>query len=194
MVRVVTVHASKGLEYPVVYLVQTESMRSQKRDAETFWMSGGADSDEVSVSPNEREDTSGKVFEGRQLELLRQAYVAMTRASSRLVLPLFIAANSRQYSRDSANNAYVQAMTGEVSPVAQTMKEYVDVLGIVRNAAEETRRRYLALIKQSGQLPDVRAVCEALCRDLQKTLCRWNRARGKIFLKSARAFPLPLPS
>lgn len=170
VVRVVTVHASKGLEYPVVYLVQTESMRTQKRDADTFWMSGGADSDEVSVNPNEREDKSGKIFEGRVLELLRQTYVAMTRASSRLVLPLFIAANSRQYSRNSANNAYVQAMTGEVSPVDETMKDYVDVLEIVRNAAEETRRRYLALIKQAGQLPDSRTVCEGLCRDLRQNL------------------------
>lgn len=85
-------------------------------------------------------------------------------------------------------------MTGEVSPVAQTMKEYVDVLGIVRNAAEETRRRYLASIKQSGQLPDVRAVCEALCRDLQKNLVPSEPCSGRIFLKSARAFPLPLPS
>lgn len=170
VVRVVTVHASKGLEYPVVYLVQTESMRTQKRDADTFWMSGGADSDEVSVNPNEREDKSGKIFEGRVLELLRQAYVAMTRASSRLVLPLFIAANSRQYSRNSANNAYVQAMTGEVSPVDETMKDYVDVLEVVRNAAEETRRRYLALIKQAGQLPDSRTVCEGLCRDLRQNL------------------------
>ena len=193
VVRVVTVHASKGLEYPVVYLVQTESMRTQKRDADTFWMSGGADSDEVSVNPNEREDKSGKIYEGRVLELLRQAYVAMTRASSRLVLPLFIAANSRQYSRDSANNAYVQAMTGEVSPVAQTMKEYVDVLGIVRNAAEETRRRYLASIKQSGQLPDVRAVCEALCRDLQQNFVPLEPCSGEDLFEIRSSVPPAAP-
>ena len=47
---------------------------------------------------------------------------------------------------------------------------YVDVLDIVRNAAEETRRRYLALIKQAGQLPDSRTVCEGLCRDLRQNL------------------------
>ena len=118
----------------------------------------------------------------------------MTRASSRLVLPLFIAANSRQYSRDSANNAYVQAMTGEVSPVAQTMKEYVDVLGIVRNAAEETRRRYLASIKQSDSCPTFGSSARRFVEICSKTLCRRKPVRGRIFLKSARAFPLPLPS
>lgn len=169
VVRVVTIHASKGLEYPVVYLAQTESLKKKKFDNDSFWITSDQQSREVSVTANLESDPTGQAGVLCKLERLRQAYVAMTRASSRLVLPIFISAKGKSLSRTSASNAYVQAMTGKSEPVAD-LDEYVQVLDYLREAAQAVMSLYENAVKRDPCMLGVEAINETLRRDLCQKL------------------------
>ncbi|MFM8681433.1 MAG: 3'-5' exonuclease, partial [Alphaproteobacteria bacterium] len=91
-VRVMTVHASKGLEAPVVFLPDTVSMPAGRHDPKLFWEDGeagaplllwpgGKDSD-VALSRAARERTRVLRLE----DYRRLLYVATTRARDRLVV------------------------------------------------------------------------------------------------------------
>lgn len=165
VVRIVTVHASKGLEYPVVYLAQAESMKGKAKDNETFWLSGDADSRRVLVAPEQRDDDTQQAGRFNKLERLRQAYVAMTRASSRLVLPIFVAAGGRQWSWMSACNAYAQAMSGVSEPAGRST-DYVEVIGTLRAQAEKMLDRFARTAREKADMFDVSGINETLARDL----------------------------
>ena len=91
-VRVMTVHASKGLEAPVVFLPDTVSTPAGRHDPKLFWEDGatgeplllwpgGKDNDvELSAAARERARTL------RLEEYRRLLYVATTRARDRLVV------------------------------------------------------------------------------------------------------------
>lgn len=167
VVRIVTVHASKGLEYPVVYLARAEAMRGKSEDAETFWEPSSEGDASIDVGPSPHKDDTGRSARLAELERLRQAYVAMTRASSRLVLPLFIAASGRQHSRGSVCNAYVQAMTGQSAPIS-TSNAYDEVLQELRNAVEAFAKRFELLSSRSLSAIAPGWIEDSLRRDLEK--------------------------
>ena len=169
VVRIVTVHASKGLEYPVVYLAQAEGMKAKTKDNETFWLSGDADSCRVSVAPEQRDDDTQQAGRFNKLERLRQVYVAMTRASSRLVLPIFVAAGGRQWSWMSACNAYAQAMSGVSEPAGRST-DYMEVIGTLRTQAEKMLDRFARIALEKPDVLDVSGVNETLARDLPERL------------------------
>lgn len=171
VVRVVTVHASKGLEYPVVYLAQAEAMKAKSGDNDTFWKIGGVESRKVSVAPDSRTDDSEEQGRLNKLERLRQAYVAMTRASSRLVIPIFISASGRNWSWSSACNAYAQAMSGLSEPAGQS-NDYLEVLERLHGAAERMRERFLKMASQRPEMMQLTDLNETLSRDLSGVIVR----------------------
>ena len=91
-VRVMTVHASKGLEAPVVFLPDTMSMPAGRHDPRLFWEDGasgaplllwpGGKDNDVALSRAARERTRTQRLE----EYRRLLYVATTRARDRLVV------------------------------------------------------------------------------------------------------------
>ena len=123
LVTVETIHSSKGLQYPLVYLPRAEAMavlRAEKRSvfklSETTGMTLSITHEEASES----EELKAK----RNEELVRLAYVAMTRAASRLVLVLpqkLTMSKSKKAPKAGwdwrySRNAYFMALTGEPKP------------------------------------------------------------------------------
>jgi len=87
-VRVMTVHASKGLESPVVILADTTSMPTNQsnliwKEGEFLWL--GASKNSNMISTNYKDNIDNKDYE----EYLRLLYVAMTRAEDHLVITGF---------------------------------------------------------------------------------------------------------
>lgn len=132
LVNIVTIHASKGLEYPVVYLcdavgtrISTRSYRSifrEDRDGrKCYVLTDGPMS--VSRHPQTRER--------EEQELVRLAYVGMTRASARLVLPLVLGVAHQakkdfsSFSTDSIASAYVRALYAEPVPYSDKTNKRV---------------------------------------------------------------------
>jgi len=91
-VRVMTVHASKGLEAPVVFLPDTVSTPAGRHDPKLFWEDGatgaplllwpGGKDNDVELSRAAREHARARRLE----EYRRLLYVATTRARDRLVV------------------------------------------------------------------------------------------------------------
>lgn len=119
VVSVVTIHASKGLEYPIVYLPQSEMMKENVRDAAVFRVrrkdASGIERTVLQIHPYAAKAPDELKREERE-ELVRLAYVAMTRAASKLVLLLpqrqKSPKNSNLWHNDTASNVYHAALLG----------------------------------------------------------------------------------
>ena len=98
-VRVMTMHKSKGLEFPCVILMDLQKSIRRKRNDETLRMDLSSSGDALGLylpavrrGRNSRSDSSGKdAFDLRAVrknisESTRLLYVAMTRAQERLCL------------------------------------------------------------------------------------------------------------
>lgn len=165
VVRIVTIHSSKGLEYPIVYLAQAEALKAGPKDNSTCWSADAGQGSAVNVRPNAKSDETATAGKLCNLERIRLAYVAMTRASSRLVVPLLIAGNGGAQSWKSACNAYLQAMTGLTEPAGRE-KQYEAVLKTIDSAVQKVRERYVEMTQQNAALLDVTKLNETLLRDL----------------------------
>lgn len=91
LVNIVTIHKSKGLEYPVVYLAKTYTQKidSSSSPKHLFRESDANGNRQLLITPNASKETDHQQTKQRlKEESVRSAYVAMTRASERLVLPL----------------------------------------------------------------------------------------------------------
>ena len=101
LVNIVTIHASKGLQYPIVYVLPINPNRGQA----TVSHLGNK---EILISFNACTDNGSKQFEKQ--EQVRLAYVAMTRATSRLVLPLLTEGKKNNCWSTTANNTYFNSL------------------------------------------------------------------------------------
>ena len=113
-VRFVTMHSSKGLEFPVVYLASISTLK-ERSNKDVFFKGEGESGKFAVAAPIELGEEIRKEAAMRErIEKVRLAYVAMTRASSRLVLPMF-GINTRQWKSSFSNacNRALFAMKGD---------------------------------------------------------------------------------
>jgi len=128
VVQVETIHKSKGLEYPIVYIPGANRVRkSQSRDFQKFFLNqeGRNDLFFYGNTPEKNDPIKKKILDEQDKEKNRVAYVAMTRASSRLVIP-FLQKYKNNNGADfwSFSNAYGRILGGK----ADDIKEYRDRL------------------------------------------------------------------
>jgi len=117
VVNVVTIHASKGLEYPVVYLAKATENSVLTRFNRFLFREGKGDARRFLASPTGANPKSHlPTMHREEEECVRLAYVAMTRASSRLVLPLMLGIEPKtlQHHADSNDPAELPYSSGHV--------------------------------------------------------------------------------
>ena len=113
LVNILTIHKSKGLEYPVVYLgkTYTEKIISTHKK-QVFRDVDGNGARHLTVSPEEHGESKHAETEKRTAqESYRMAYVAMTRASHRLVLPLSFSISKKGKHSACDKNPYLLALS-----------------------------------------------------------------------------------
>ena len=113
LVNIVTIHKSKGLEYPVVYLAKAYLENAvPSGDQNVFRELSETNERQLLVSPQKQSTKlHGPSAKRAQEEALRMAYVAMTRASHRLVLPLAFSITTKGNFRNYKNNSYLLAFS-----------------------------------------------------------------------------------
>ena len=122
LVTVVSIHKSKGLEYPVVYLIGAyNQMKSDKSDNIFKVTENGQTTLYLSHEPIDKDEC--EFFKGSdeaQLEQFRLAYVALTRASQRVVLPLMQTAKGKNWAFNTRRSPYLRILTREMDPNSQS--------------------------------------------------------------------------
>ncbi len=131
LVNIVTIHKSKGLEYPVVYLAKTytQKIESSKSHNHLFRERDANGNRQLIISPEVSNETKHPQTKQRlKEEAVRSAYVAMTRASERLVLPLSFAITPTGKYKDFKNNPYLCAFNSKYKSkdALQTLLEVFD--------------------------------------------------------------------
>ena len=122
LVTVVSIHKSKGLEYPVVYLVGAyNQMKSDKSDNIIKVPENGQTTLYLSHEPIDKTESGlFKAPDEAQLEQYRLAYVALTRASQRVVLPLMQTFKGKNWIFNTRRSPYLRILTREMDPNCQS--------------------------------------------------------------------------
>ena len=136
LVQIVTIHSSKGLEYPVVYLAgANRRRRPYPKKYLQFYQEGKNHLYLVDSKVDQKSDDFVELKirddELEQQECIRLAYVAMTRASSRIVLPLFFVKTTTGWHGGDRKNAYCWSLTGNTSP------ETKQIVSAIQNLSEK---------------------------------------------------------
>lgn len=168
LVRIETIHKSKGLEYPVVILPRTVFMAGKNVVSEVNEIVNGVKVRKFLAEATQiRSYLEGKsyAYEEEQMERVRLLYVAMTRASSLLVLPMFFKQTSK-YSKlkgeketfpglhgNYTKSSILQALTGSFEP-----DKYIGPKTLFKTLDEELEKNNVpvrdALLEGTKKLSD----------------------------------------
>lgn len=137
LVNVMTIHKSKGLEFPVVFLLFANQMEPKtpgdKYSQKRIFRETKNGRIKLTISFHKLyADVFKQLYHQEVLENLRLAYVGMTRASQRLVLPLCCYKNRQSLKINS--HAYAQILTGKLKSKPQ---DYEDVLNHLKEVCPE---------------------------------------------------------
>ncbi|MCF0254270.1 MAG: hypothetical protein HUK26_08070 [Duodenibacillus sp.] len=123
-VRIMTIHASKGLQFPVVYLPQIGSSHSGCHNDQSLFretLDDGSVVLSLPVKPVSVRPRGGIAWDRQEEEYIRLAYVAMTRAASRLVVLCL----------KNADNGLLHGLAGDLVEGAPAKGDYKRVLDAI---------------------------------------------------------------
>ena len=168
LVRIETIHKSKGLEYPVVILPRTVFMAGKNVVSEVNEIVNGVKVRKFLAEATQiRSYLKGTsyAYQEEQMERVRLLYVAMTRASSLLVLPMFFKQTSKYSKLKGEKEAFpclnenytksstLQALTGSFVP-----DKYIGSKTLFKTLREELEKNNVpvrdALLEGTKKLSD----------------------------------------
>lgn len=127
LVTIMTIHKSKGLEFPVVILLHPRKQALPKPQNSTTSVFKHVDDSGVQFEFSHKRlytKIDSDNYEQQENELTRLVYVAMTRASQRLLLPLMLPRRPFGRSKpkpDNVSNAYTWALLKRKNPKADEL-------------------------------------------------------------------------
>lgn len=147
VVQIETIHRSKGLEYPIVYLPGANRKRNESpRDYKKFFLNqdGRNNLFFYADTPKKDDPIKGEIDKEQKNESNRLAYVAMTRASSRLVIPFLQKFNKDGGAGDvSFNNPYGRILGGKGKAVNSYRDKLSDRFSLLQKDIEaEVKERF----------------------------------------------------
>ncbi len=117
VVRIVTIHGSKGLQYPVVYVWGFCKQEHSRKYNIYKKRTNGNQSNWVFSFEDVSEEDKTEEYQ----ETLRLFYVAITRATARLVLPYFFRLTKSAIYKSWTRSALPHALTGVQQPEAKNI-------------------------------------------------------------------------
>jgi len=156
VVQIETIHRSKGLEYPIVYLPSANRKRDTKaRDYKKFFLNQKGQNNLFfyADTPKKGDPIKDAILKEQENEANRLAYVAMTRASSRLVIPFLQKFNVDGGAGDvSFNNPYGRILGGDGKAVNSYRNKLSDRFGLLQKDIEAEVRERFREKKGKGEL------------------------------------------
>lgn len=154
VVTIDTIHSSKGLQYPIVYLPYAQALTPQTKKTACLLdypdgLAGG-----MVLRISNRRAPGGEADGAQNLEeTARLAYVAMTRAAKQLVIVCPYFTTRGQFARYTQGSAYMRILQGSEGLVSfEDVKQAVSKLGApllgpgeISRAAEDGRPEPIAL-------------------------------------------------
>ncbi len=156
VVQVETIHRSKGLEYPIVYLLGTNKKRKENaRDFKKFFLNQKGQNNLFfyADTPKDGDPIKEAILKEQKNEANRLAYVAMTRASSRLVIPFLqkFKVDGGAY-KDTFCSAYGRILGGNNEHVNIYRNKLSYRLGLLQKDIEAEVRESFREKKGKGEL------------------------------------------
>ncbi len=187
LVNIVTIHKSKGLEYPVVYLAKayTQKTDGSKSKKHLFRENDANGNRRLLITPNASIETNHSQTKQKiKEESVRSAYVAMTRASERLVLPLSFAITTTGKYSSYDKNPYLCAFNSKYES-RDAMQKLLEVFESKTHSIDEVAEPFVAV---KSKTLDEKDAIPALQDSEQRLERSWVRSSFTTLSKALVSF------